>query len=177
MTSSRRCNTQGARTRVASIFRSPRTRPIDGTLPAETPASSLSVPSFRLHVVSGPDAGQAICSTSERVVVGTHPSCDLRLSDRLVSRFHCELSVAFGQIVLRDLNSRNGTRLDDVQVREAFPRWRGRARRRRGSRLPVSAALEVRSEAEPWAPGGLISPVAPKTVRIRQPWLKRACRA
>ncbi|MDI1451825.1 sigma 54-interacting transcriptional regulator [Polyangium sp. 6x1] len=76
--------------------------------------------------MSGPDPGQAICSTSERVVVGTHPSCDLRLSDRLVSRFHCELSVAFGQIVLRDLNSRNGTRLDDVQVREAFPRWRAR---------------------------------------------------
>ena len=100
--------------------------PHDATLPAETPAAALSVPSFRLHVVSGPDAGQALCSTSERVVVGTHPSCDLRLSDRLVSRFHCELSVVDGQLVLRDLGSRNGTRLDDVHVREAFPRWRGR---------------------------------------------------
>jgi two-component system, NtrC family, response regulator GlrR len=99
---------------------------IDGTLPAETPASSLSVPSFRLHVVSGPDQGLSICSTSERVVVGTHPSCDLRLSDRLVSRFHCEIAVVSGQVVLRDLDSRNGTRLDDVHVREAFPRWRAR---------------------------------------------------
>jgi hypothetical protein len=102
--------------------------PHDATLPAETPAAALSVPSFRLHVVSGPDAGQALCSTSERVVVGTHPSCDLRLSDRLVSRFHCELSVVDGQLVLRDLGSRNGTRLDDVHVREAFPRWRGASR-------------------------------------------------
>ncbi len=100
--------------------------PPEGTLPAETPADTLSVPSFRLHVVSGPDAGQAVSSTSDRLVVGTHPSCDLRLSDRLVSRFHVELVVVSGQLVLRDLGSRNGTRLDDVHVREAFPRWRAR---------------------------------------------------
>jgi DNA-binding NtrC family response regulator len=108
------------------VTRAPDAAPIDGTLPAETPAAGLSVPSFRLHVASGPDAGQSICSTSERVVIGTHPSCDLRLSDRLVSRFHCELAVVSGQLLLRDLGSRNGTRLDDVHVREAYPRWRGR---------------------------------------------------
>jgi two-component system response regulator GlrR len=34
--------------------------------------------------------------------------------------------VVSGQMVLRDLNSRNGTRLDDVHTREAFPRWRAR---------------------------------------------------
>jgi two-component system response regulator GlrR len=100
--------------------------PIDGTLPAEARSAALSVPTFRLHVASGPDTGQAVCSTSERVVVGTHPSCDLKLTDRLVSRFHCELAVIEGQIVLRDLGSRNGTRVDDVHVREAFPRWRAR---------------------------------------------------
>src|SRR5215212_7000955 len=66
------------------VIDGPASAPSDSTLPAETPASSLTVPSFRLHVMSGPDAGQSICSTSERVVVGTHPSCDLRLSDRLV---------------------------------------------------------------------------------------------
>ncbi len=88
--------------------------------------SALSVPSFRLQVLGGPDAGLALSSTSERVVVGTHPSCDLRLADKLVSRFHFEMLIVSGQLVLRDLGSRNGTRLDDVHVREAFPRWKAR---------------------------------------------------
>ncbi len=100
--------------------------PPDGTLPARTSATTLSVPSLRLHVVSGADKGQSLSSTSERVVVGTHPSCDLQLTDRLVSRFHLEIAVVSGQLVLRDLGSRNGTRLDDVSVREAQPRWGAR---------------------------------------------------
>jgi len=71
---------------------------------------------FRLEVVSGPDAPLAIVSRSERLAVGTHPSADLRLTDRTVSRFHCELTIADDRVVLRDLGSRNGTRINGVPV-------------------------------------------------------------
>jgi two-component system, NtrC family, response regulator GlrR len=43
-----------------------------------------------------------------------------------VSRFHFELAIVSGQMVLRDLGSRNGTRLDEVHVREALPHGRAR---------------------------------------------------
>jgi DNA-binding NtrC family response regulator len=113
---------------------------LDGTLPAAGTPTTLTVPSLRLHVLSGADTGLSLASTTERVVVGTHPSCELKLTDRLVSRFHFELAIVRGQIILRDLSSRNGTRLDDVAVREALPRW--------GARIAVGDTLLQLAEAD-----------------------------
>src|SRR5262249_55767476 len=64
---------------------------------------------FRLVVAGGPDVGTSFTSTGERAIVGTHGAADLRLFDRTVSRFHCELSLQGGRAVVRDLGSRNGT--------------------------------------------------------------------
>ncbi len=71
---------------------------------------------FQLQIVGGPDAGQVFSSQSERVLVGTHESADLRLHDRTVSRFHCELRLAGPRVLLRDTGSRNGTLIDGVCV-------------------------------------------------------------
>src|SRR5262244_916360 len=73
-----------------------------------------------LAVLSGPDAGRTYDSTRERVVIGTHASADLALSDRTVSRFHCELFMDEGQVRIRDLRSRNGTRIDGIPVLDAY---------------------------------------------------------
>jgi len=77
---------------------------------------------FRLLVVAGPDTGINCTSVGERAVVGTHESADLVLHDRTVSRFHCEITLADGRAVIRDLGSRNGTLVDGVSVVQAHLR-------------------------------------------------------
>ena len=75
---------------------------------------------FRVAVTAGPDLGLDHTSSSDKVVVGTHSSCDLVLTDRAVSRFHVELRVDPRRgLVARDLGSSNGTTVDGVPVFEA----------------------------------------------------------
>jgi transcriptional regulator with GAF, ATPase, and Fis domain len=52
-------------------------------------------------------------------VIGTHQSNDFVLTDDTVSRFHCELRIEKGRVSIRDLESRNGTRLDGVSIMAA----------------------------------------------------------
>jgi two-component system, NtrC family, response regulator GlrR len=78
------------------------------------------VAALRLEVVAGADAGRTYEVTGERVVIGTHESADVRLADRAVSRFHCELVRADGRLILRDLGSTNGTFVAGLAVREVF---------------------------------------------------------
>ncbi len=82
-------------------------------------AEETTIRAFRLTVIGGPDAGAVFVSTGDRVVVGTNESADFVLSDRTVSRFHCELAVDDTGVHLRDLDSRNGTRVDKVWIHEA----------------------------------------------------------
>ena len=74
---------------------------------------------IRVRVIEGPDTGTSRESRSGRLVIGTHPSSDLVLTDRSVSRFHCELTVEEGTLTVRDLGSRNGTTVAAVRVLHA----------------------------------------------------------
>jgi len=74
------------------------------------------VQQFRLVVTEGADRGREHASTAERVVVGAAEGADLVLADPTVSRFHCEVAVAGDRFVVKDLASRNGTRVDGVAV-------------------------------------------------------------
>src|SRR5688572_13249146 len=57
-----------------------------------------------IEVIAGPEARTIVDATGGRVVVGTHPSAEVVLSDRTVSRFHCEIvTEAGGRVVVRDL--------------------------------------------------------------------------
>ncbi len=74
--------------------------------------------SARLHVVGGPDKGKG-CRVSERpVLVGADPSCDLVLTDRTVSRRHAEIHRQGDMLLVRDLESTNGTFYHDARVKE-----------------------------------------------------------
>jgi DNA-binding NtrC family response regulator len=74
---------------------------------------------LRLRVERGPDKKLRRESAADRVVIGSHPKCDLPLSDPTVSRQHCEIALEPAGYVVRDLGSTNGTRIDKLQVREA----------------------------------------------------------
>jgi two-component system, NtrC family, response regulator GlrR len=76
----------------------------------------LDLRTFELIVENGPDRGTTAVSSSDRMVIGTHDGSELRLTDRAVSRFHCELVLTSDAVVLADLRSRNGTLVDDVPV-------------------------------------------------------------
>jgi transcriptional regulator with GAF, ATPase, and Fis domain len=73
---------------------------------------------LRLVVLAGPDRKLAREVTGDRIVVGTHESCDLVLTDPTVSRQHLEISLVPRGYALHDLDSRNGTFIGDVRVGE-----------------------------------------------------------
>jgi DNA-binding NtrC family response regulator len=76
-------------------------------------------------VVDGPDRGLSVVLDGGRpfpLLVGQSSSCDLRLSDRHVSRRHIALEVVDRRARLVDLGSTNGTLVNDVAVTEAYLR-------------------------------------------------------
>lgn len=53
------------------------------------------------------------------MVVGRREDCDLRLEHKSVSKIHCVLVKTDGLLMLRDLGSTNGTRVNGTRVRRA----------------------------------------------------------
>ncbi|MCU1423424.1 MAG: phosphopeptide-binding protein [Microbacteriaceae bacterium] len=68
-----------------------------------------------VRVLSGPDAGGAFDLRAGTTVIGRDPSCDIVLTDSLVSKRHARLEVGCG-IDLVDLGSANGTVVDGGNV-------------------------------------------------------------
>ena len=52
------------------------------------------------------------------LVVGRHPRCDVRIASPRVSRRHCYLAPDRDCILVRDLGSSNGTRINGRRVEE-----------------------------------------------------------
>ena len=63
-------------------------------------------------VFDGPD----IALDRAVVMVGRHPQCDARLDSLRVSRRHCILTEYGGEVVVRDLGSTNGIRINGQRV-------------------------------------------------------------
>jgi DNA-binding NtrC family response regulator len=80
----------------------------------------LAPSALRVRVVRGVDEGIVCMLGSAPLTVGSAPTSGLCLSDRHVSRLHCELVVRAGQCWVRDLGSTNGTYLDGKQVVDAL---------------------------------------------------------
>src|SRR5690349_1570347 len=62
------------------------------------------------------DEGPDIPVDRTLVVVGRHPQCDARLDSIRVSRRHCCMSEDNGEVVVRDLGSTNGIRINGQRV-------------------------------------------------------------
>ena len=62
------------------------------------------------------DEGQDIVLDRVMVVVGRHPACDARLDSLRVSRHHCCMMQESGEVVVRDLGSTNGIRINGQRV-------------------------------------------------------------
>ncbi|HEX3483279.1 MAG TPA: sigma 54-dependent Fis family transcriptional regulator [Kofleriaceae bacterium] len=77
---------------------------------------------FILRVIDGPDRGLDRVSSGPELSVGSAASNDLVLSDPTVSRHHFVLQVGPAGVVLRDLDSTNGTTLAGYRVGSAHLR-------------------------------------------------------
>ena len=53
------------------------------------------------------------------VLVGRHQECDVQIPSRKISRRHCCLAQVHDYVVVRDLYSTNGTRLNGLRVLRA----------------------------------------------------------
>ena len=62
------------------------------------------------------DEGCDIPLDRTMVVVGRHPQCDARLDSLRVSRHHCCMTLDDGDVVVRDLGSTNGVRINGQRV-------------------------------------------------------------
>ncbi len=82
----------------------------------------FKAPRFFLEVIEGADLGLRVASADGRITVGASDGVTLRLSDPTVSRFHAELEATQQGIVVRDLDSTNGTRIAGIRIREAIVR-------------------------------------------------------
>lgn len=75
---------------------------------------------IELRVIAGPDSGLETSLGLPTVCVGSALDNDIVLSDRAVSRRHAEIRMTPNGLMLRDLNSTNGTFINDVRITEAY---------------------------------------------------------
>jgi len=87
----------------------------------------------------GPSGARIELAAGRDYVLGRGRDCDIILDDLLSSRHHARLSVAT-RIAIRDLESRNGTFVDDARIEEETPLAHG-------SRIRVGASVYLLSTA------------------------------
>jgi pSer/pThr/pTyr-binding forkhead associated (FHA) protein len=84
-------------------------------------SSAAATVGLRAVVLNGSARGRAPL-VGKKLTIGKAPENDLVLDDPLVSRTHCEIERVKDGLLVRDLGSTNGTRLDGVRVHEAIAR-------------------------------------------------------
>src|SRR5437588_12906934 len=66
------------------------------------------------------NVGNSIDIVKDLTLVGRREDCDLRLEHKSVSKLHCVIVKSDGMLMLRDLGSTNGTRVNGQRVRRAM---------------------------------------------------------
>ena len=91
------------------------------------------MPAVTFQVIEGIDKGRVFRKLLTPVTIGREEGNVLRLNDERVSRFHAKVQTDNGEVILTDLESTNGTRVNGaiVQIR----------RLRAGDRISVGRSL------------------------------------
>lgn len=101
----------------------------DGETLGEAPSDiDPPMPGLVIRVVGGPDAGQRIAvdqapsgaPAADPIRIGRADDADLTLRDTNVSRHHAQVISGQGGVVIQDLDSTNGTRIEDIVVSRAL---------------------------------------------------------
>jgi pSer/pThr/pTyr-binding forkhead associated (FHA) protein len=70
----------------------------------------------KLKVVKGPNAGQEVKIPTPKCIIGRGEDCQLRPKSDAISRQHCVVYVKSGELMVRDLKSKNGTFVNGERV-------------------------------------------------------------
>ncbi len=84
-----------------------------------TPPKSTGKPQVTISVLAGPEQGQVFKIGRPTTTMGRSNTCEVVITDPLVSRQHCQIILGMGGISLRDLASTNGTFLNGTRVTES----------------------------------------------------------
>jgi pSer/pThr/pTyr-binding forkhead associated (FHA) protein len=110
------------------------------------------MPTVTFRVLEGVDKGRVFRDLTTPVTIGREEGNVLRLNDERVSRYHAKIQADNGEIILTDLESTNGTRVNGnvVQIRRLRP----------GDRISVGRSLLLfGTEQEIAARGALLTGV------------------
>src|SRR5256714_14347624 len=79
----------------------------------------VSMPAVTFQVLEGIDKGRVFRELQTPVTIGREEGNVLRLNDERVSRFHAKVQFDNGEVIITDLDSTNGTRVNNnvVQIR------------------------------------------------------------
>ncbi|MGI5861520.1 MAG: FHA domain-containing protein [Myxococcales bacterium] len=99
-------------TRIAPV-------PREAPAPVQDDNATCAGPPITLEVIDGPDSGLRLPVRGGRMIIGRGEGCDFKLKDAAASRRHAELVASPSGLVVRDLGSGNGTRVNGERVSEA----------------------------------------------------------
>ena len=71
-----------------------------------------------LIVIYGQEMGRRVRVTTEPLIIGRSPKCEIQVDQESVSRNHCRIRFEGGEFLVRDLGSTNGTYVNDDLVHE-----------------------------------------------------------
>jgi len=81
--------------------------------------ASLAAPTLKVTIESGLAATTDFAFT-DRFRIGRHPSCDVQLNNKEVSRYHVDVFIEDGHWWIKDLQSGNGVFIEDRKI-DKFP--------------------------------------------------------
>src|SRR5262249_12108176 len=113
------------------------------------------------------DEGPDINLDRAMVVVGRHPNCDTRLDSLRVSRHHCCLTQENDHVIVRDLGSANGIRINGQRVETG--------RLRPGDELSIAHIRyrwEVKADSAPASNPAMGDPNSASDSRRGSSWLR-----
>src|SRR5579884_177014 len=64
------------------------------------------------------DHGPSILLDKPILLLGRHPECDIQIDSRKISRRHCCIAQVSDYLVIRDLGSTNGIRINGIRLVE-----------------------------------------------------------
>lgn len=71
-----------------------------------------------LKILNGGHAGETLKIRSQEFLIGRSEGCHLRLLSDRISRKHCVIKIHDSKVYVRDLNSRNGTFINDDRIQD-----------------------------------------------------------
>ena len=87
-----------------------------------------------LIVIYGPDIGRRVQVTTEPLIIGRSPQCEVQIDQESVSRNHCRIRFHEDEFRVRDLESTKGTYVNDDLVEDE-------GRLRHGDQLKVGRTI------------------------------------